>query len=97
MSVSIRRGRCAGCARCAGITSGGVRRVRPGCGTAGTNALINFAASMMVLRMSSQAPRVAVRLAASFGFALVRLLISMRQHVSVPAIKTKFICQFLKE
>lgn len=91
MSVSIRRGRCTGRARCAGITSGGVRRMRPGRGTAGTDALINFAASMMILRMSSQAPRVAIRLAASFGFALVWLLISMRQHVPVPAIKTKFI------
>lgn len=89
--MSIRRGRCTGRARCAGITSGSVRRVRPGCRTAGTDALINFAASMMILRMSPQAPRVAVRLAASFGFALVRLLISMCQHVPVPAIKTKFI------
>jgi len=88
--VTVRRGGCTGRARCAGVASGGVRRVRPGRGTARTDALVDFAAGMMVLRVPPQAPRVAVRLAASFGLALVRLLVSMRQHVAVPATPMEF-------
>lgn len=87
--MTIRRGSCTGRAWCAGIASRGIRRVRPGRGTARTDALVDFATGMMVLRVSPQAPRVAVRLAASFGLALVRLFVSMCQHVSVPAIPTE--------
>lgn len=89
--MTIRRGIRTGRARCAGVASGCVRRVRPGRGTARTDALVDFAAGMVVLRVPPQAPRVAVRLAASFGLALVRLLVSMRQHVSVPAKISKFV------
>jgi len=64
--------------------------VRPGRGTARTDALVDFAAGMVVLRVPPQAPRVAVRLAASFGLALVRLLVSMCQHVAVPASPMEF-------
>lgn len=87
MPVTIRRGGCTRCAWCAGIASGGVRRVRPSRWTARANAFVDFAACMMILRVPPQAPRVTVRLATSFGLALVRLLISMCQHVSIPAIK----------
>lgn len=83
--MTIRRGGSPRRARCARIASGGVRRMRPGRGTAGTDALVDFTAGMMVLRVSPQAPRVTVRLAASFGLALIRLLVPMRQHMSVPA------------
>lgn len=83
--MTIRRGGSTGRARRAGVASRGVRRVRPGRGTAGTDALVDLAAGMMVLRVPPQAPRVAVRLTATFGLALVRLLISMRQHMPVPA------------
>lgn len=93
--VAIRRGGCTRCARCAGIASGGVRRMRPGRGATRTDAFIDFAAGMMILRVPPQAPRVAVRFAAPFGLALVRLLISMCQHVSVPAIRK--ICLVLKK
>lgn len=84
--VTICRGGCTRCARCAGIASGGVRRVRPGRGAARTDAFVDFTAGMVILRVPPQAPRVAVRLAAPLGLALVRLLISMCQHVSVPTI-----------
>lgn len=83
--MAIRRGGSTGRARRAGIASGGVRRVRPGCRTAGTDALVDLAAGVMVLRVPPQAPRVAIRLAATLGFALVRLLVSMCQHMPVPA------------
>jgi len=87
VSVTVRRGGCTRCARCAGIASRGVRRVRPGRRTARTDAFVDFAAGMVILRVPPQTPRVTVRLAAPFGFALVRLFISMCQHVSVPAIR----------
>lgn len=85
--VTICRGGCTRCARCAGIASRSVRRVRPSRGTARTDAFVDLAAGMVILRMPPQAPRVAIRLAAPLGLALVRLLISMCQHVSVPAIR----------
>lgn len=69
--------------------------MRPGRGATRTDAFIDFAAGMMILRVPPQAPRVAVRLATPFGLALVRLLISMCQHVSVPAIRK--LCLVLKK
>lgn len=93
MPVTICRGGCTRCARCAGIASGGVRRMRPGRGAARTDAFVNFAASMMILRVPPQASCVAVRLAASLGLALVRLFISMCQHVSVP--ETRKVCSLV--
>lgn len=85
--MTIRRGGSTRCARCAGVASGCVRRMRPSRGTAGTDALVDLAAGMMIFRVSPQAPRVAIRLAATFGLALIRLLVPMRQHVPVPARK----------
>lgn len=85
--MTVRRGGSTGGARRAGIASRCVRRVRPGRGTAGTDALVDLAAGVMVFRVPPQAPRVAVRLAASLGLALVRLLVTMRQHVPVPTIR----------
>ena len=42
------------------------------------------AARVVVLRVPAQTARVAVRLAAALGFALVRLFVTMREHVTVP-------------
>lgn len=84
--MTICRGGRTGRARCARITSGCVRRVRPGRRTAGADALVNFATGVMIFRVPSQASRVTIRLAASFGLALVWLFIPMCQHVSIPVI-----------
>jgi len=64
--------------------------MRSGRRAARTDDVIDFTAGMMILRVSPQAPRVAIRLAASFGFALVRLFISMCQHVSIPVQSKRF-------
>lgn len=88
MSVAIGRRRGTWCAGRAGVASRRIRGVRAGGGTAGTDALVHLATSVMILRVSPQTPRVTVRLAASFCLAFVWLLVSMRQHVPVSATET---------
>lgn len=81
--VTILRGRRSRCTRCAWIAAGSVWRVGPGDWAAGTHALVDFATGMMIFRVTSQAPRVAIRFAAPLGFALEWFFISVCYHVAV--------------
>lgn len=95
--MAIRCRRCTWRAGRAGIAPWCVRCMRTGGWTARTNAFVHFATGMMILRMPPQTPRVAIRFAASFRLAFVRLFVSMRQHVSVPEKITKRIDSKLQE
>lgn len=82
--VTVLSCRGAGCTGRAWITARCVRGVRPRRRTARTNALVHFATGVMIFRVTSQTPGVAVRLSAALGLALEWLFVPVRQHVTVP-------------
>lgn len=84
-----------GRARRAGIAAGRVGRVGPRGRAARARALVapgRAVRRVVVLRVAAQAARVAVRLAAALGLALVRLFVAVRQHVTVPGSRRAIGC-----
>lgn len=62
------------------------RRQRRGHLSAAGRSSVAVTSRVMVFRVPPQRPRVAVRLTATFGLALVRFLVTMSQHVAISAI-----------